>query len=231
MDALALTLALIFLPGIIWARLDAKYASQTKPSQFDLTLNAFVFGLVAYVVTYAIYSIPYVAQYANFNVSSINVDDKEMQKRLSAEIVDDIIVATFVGLIISPFWLALKRYKIITRILQSIKVTNRYGDEDVWDFTLNSTDIRTRFVNLRDERTKLTFSGYVEVFSEDPSLRELLLREVSVYDTETGEPAFQTPRIYLAREPKEMMLEFPAEDHYVWVEDRNRKGVEDGTKT
>lgn len=50
MNTLVLTLALIFLPGIIWARLDARYARQAKPSQSELIINVFVFGLVAYLV-------------------------------------------------------------------------------------------------------------------------------------------------------------------------------------
>ncbi len=33
MNTLVLTLALIFLPGIIWTRLDARYAREAKPSQ------------------------------------------------------------------------------------------------------------------------------------------------------------------------------------------------------
>lgn len=56
MNALVLTLALIFLPGIIWARLDARYARQAKPSQSELVVNVFVFGLVAYLVIYLVYS-------------------------------------------------------------------------------------------------------------------------------------------------------------------------------
>lgn len=216
MNTLVLTLALIFLPGIIWARLDAKYASQTKPTQFDLILNVFVFGLIAYVVTYIIYLIPCIQKFAVFNLVALDVDDKKAQSILNENIVDDILVATFVSLVLAPIWLSLKHHKIITRILQKLKVTNRYGDEDVWDFTLNSTEKTTRYVNLRDIRTGVTFSGYVEVFSETPALRELLLRNVCAYDTDSGEPVFEIPRLYLAREPKEITMEFPADSSYEW---------------
>lgn len=223
MNTLALTLAVIFLPGIIWARLDAKYASQTKPTQFDLILNVFVFGLIAYVATYLIYLIPCVQKFAVFNLAALEVDDKKAQNILNQTIVDDILVATFASLILAPIWLALKHHKIITRVLQFIKVTNRYGDEDVWDFTLNSTEKMTRYINLRDTRTGVTFSGYVEVFSETPALRELLLRNVRAYDTDSGTQVFEIPRLYLAREPKEITMEFPADSSYNWQDTPNKE--------
>ncbi len=40
MDTLILTLALIFLTGIIWARLDSRYAREANPSQSELVVNA-----------------------------------------------------------------------------------------------------------------------------------------------------------------------------------------------
>ena len=218
MNTLALTLALIFLPGIIWARLDAKYASQTKPSKFDLILNVFVFGLVAYVVTFLLYSIPGVDRIADFNLTALEVDDDRAGDVLDTSIVDDILAATGVSLILGPAWLWLKQHKIITRALQWIGATKRYGDEDVWDFTLNSTDAASRYVNLRDDQTGLTYSGYVDVFSENPSVRELLLRDVIVYDTATKAELAKVPRIYIAREPKGMTLEFPADSTYTWEE-------------
>ena len=218
MNTLALTLALIFLPGIIWARLDARYGSQTKPSQFDLIVNVFVFGLIAYVGTYLIYLIPWIGSVAAFDLAALEVDDEEASDVLSAAIVDDIIVATALSLLLAPAWLAIKNYKLITRFLQLIRVTNRYGDEDVWDFTLNAADKQTRYVNLRDTQTGLTFTGYVEVYSENPALRELVLRDVVAYDSNSGEERYTLPRLYLAREPKGMTLEFPVDSTYVWID-------------
>lgn len=225
MDALVLTLVVIFIPGIIWARLDAKYASQTKPSQFDFTLNIFVFGLTAYVVTFLIYLLPCIKNVASFNLTAIEIGSEEAQGILNKTIVDEIIIATFVSLILSPLWLAINQRKYISRFLQLIKATNRYGDEDVWDFTLNSTGKEARYVNIRDSKTGLTYCGYVEVFSEAPDLRELLLRSVMVYETESATLVLEVPRLYIAREPKEMTIEFPADNTYEWINDPELEDV------
>ena len=211
MNTLVLTLALIFLPGIIWARLDARYARQVKPTQSEFIVNVFVFGLVAYLATYLAYQIPVVAKVASFNLSAIALDDAEVAQTLGRSVVDDILVATAVALLLAPTWLAVQRYKLVVRFLQKIKVTKRYGDEDVWDYLLSSDDPRAFYVNVRDEQTGQTFTGFVDQFSEAPGLRELVLSQVEAFDTTTGEPTIKVARMYLARDPKGMTLEFPAE--------------------
>lgn len=212
MNALVLTLALIFLPGIIWARLDARYARQAKPSQFELVVNVFVFGLVAYLATYLVYLIPQVSAVASFNLTTIALDEEAVAQSLRRSVVDDILVATAISLLLAPAWLAIQRYKLVVRGLQRIGATKRYGDEDVWDFLLGSNDPRSHYVNLRDEQTGQTFSGYVDMFSEAPGLRELVLSQVEGFDTLTGEPTTKVTRMYIARDPKGMTLEFPADD-------------------
>ena len=211
MNTLVLTLALIFLPGIIWARLDARYARQVKPTQSEFAVNVFVFGLVAYLATYLVYLSPLVSQIAAFNLTAIALDDAEVAQSLGRSVVDDIFAATVVALFLAPVWLAVQRHKLVVRFLQLIKVTKRYGDEDVWDFLLSSDDPRALYVNVRDQQTGQTFSGYVDQFSEAPGLRELVLSQVEAFDTETGDQTIKVARMYLARDPKGMTLEFPAE--------------------
>jgi hypothetical protein len=52
-----LQIALIFLPGIIWSGLDARYVAKKERTQFQVTLNAFVFGIVCYVVAFLTYDV------------------------------------------------------------------------------------------------------------------------------------------------------------------------------
>lgn len=212
MNTLVLTLALIFLPGIIWARLDARYARQVKPSQSEFIVNVFVFGLIAYLATYLAYLVPWVSRIAAFDLTAITLDDATVARTLQRSVVDDILAATAAALLLAPAWLAVQRYKLVVRFLQKIKVTKRYGDEDVWDYLLSSDDPRAFYVNLRDDLTGQTFSGFVDQFSEEPELRELVLSQVQGFETKTGEPTIQVARLYLARDPKGMTLEFPAED-------------------
>jgi basic membrane lipoprotein Med (substrate-binding protein (PBP1-ABC) superfamily) len=55
-DLLIVQLAVIFLPGIIWARLDAGYAAKVKPTDVEFFLRAFLFGISTYAVEFLVFS-------------------------------------------------------------------------------------------------------------------------------------------------------------------------------
>ena len=56
LDLLIFQLAVLFLPGLLWARLDARFALSSKPTDTEFFLRAFQFGLVSYGVTFLPYS-------------------------------------------------------------------------------------------------------------------------------------------------------------------------------
>jgi len=47
-------LALIFIPGFIWMKIHSRYGFKGEKTQFDLILNAFIFGVLSYTVLYFI---------------------------------------------------------------------------------------------------------------------------------------------------------------------------------
>jgi hypothetical protein len=55
MDIFFFQLVIIFIPGIIWERLDAQYGQNKATQQWDILRRTFVFGLSAYAVTFCIY--------------------------------------------------------------------------------------------------------------------------------------------------------------------------------
>ena len=119
-----------------------------------------------------------------------------------------IFYASLVSVFCALLWLYGSNYKLLTRLLQSISATKRYGDEDVWDFTFNSGKPEVEYVHVRDFEKKITYAGWVEAFSETEKQRELRLRDVIVYDFE-GNVLFETPRVYLARKMDNIDIEFP----------------------
>lgn len=54
------------------------------------------------------------------------------------------------------------------------------------------------YVHFRDFANNIVYAGWVKEFSETDKLRELVLRDVQVYDFE-GNMLFETPLIYLAQ--------------------------------
>lgn len=194
--------AVLLLPGIVWARLDARYGLKDKPSEFDFFLRAFVYGLVSYAVLFAIYAL------LHQPFAMINVTEAEKRNVFTPQIGWEIIAATGVGFLLGIAWIYASTYKLLTQLLQLIRATKRYGDEDVWDFTFNSTSPSVRFVHLRDFDQRVVYTGWVNAFSETEKLRELTLNDVEVYDFD-GNLVSRVPHIYVARKPENIHIEFP----------------------
>jgi hypothetical protein len=52
MDLFLFQLVIIFIPGIIWERIDAKYGKDRSKQQWEIVRRSFMFGLFAYFITY-----------------------------------------------------------------------------------------------------------------------------------------------------------------------------------
>ena len=201
-DLLILQLAIIFLPGIIWASLDANYAAKIRPSDSQFILRGFMFGLVVYAVEFVVYTIfgvPFhVADFAEASAHDV----------VSRAILWEVLWALLISVLLSILWLYTSRYKLLTRGLQFIGATKKFGDEDVWDYTFNSTNIEVEYIHLRDFENECVYAGWVNTFSETDKVRELVMLDVIVYGLD-GAELYKTPRLYLARDPGSIHIEFP----------------------
>jgi hypothetical protein len=196
-------LAILLLPGVLWAHLDAKFAAKTKPSQFEFLARALMFGLASYVVTYMIYGL------CGKEFTIVDFTQVDKANVITHAIATQIAAATGVGLILSLLWMYSVNYKLMVRFLQKIRATKRFGDEDVWDFVFNSSDPASEYVHVRDFSNKIVYAGWVNAFSETGRLRELILIKAQVFDFE-GNLLFETPRVYISRQTEGIHIEFPA---------------------
>lgn len=201
-DFLILQLAVIFLPGIVWARLDASYAAKIKPSEGQFFLGAFLFGLTTYAVEFVIFT----AMGRPFLMAALA--DAGTREVVSRDILLEVVWALLIGIVLSIVWLYAARYKLLTRFLQRIGATRKFGDEDVWDYTFNSKDVAVEYVHFRDFESECVYAGWVNTFSETDRVRELVLLDVVISNFD-GQELYRTPRLYLARPPDAIHIEFP----------------------
>lgn len=201
-DLLIFQLAIIFLPGIIWASLDASYAAKIKRSEGQFFLRAFLFGIVTYTVEFLIF----MTIQRPFRMADLA--DASSHDVVSHDILIEVLFALPVGTVLAIIWLYAARHKLLTRFLQIIGATRRYGDEDVWDYTFNSADAAVEYVHVRDFEQQCVYAGWVNTFSETDRVRELVLLDVIVYDA-GSEELYRTPRLYLARPADAIHIEFP----------------------
>jgi hypothetical protein len=194
-------LALIFIPGFLWMKIHSRYGFKGEKTQFDLILDVFIFGVLSYAVLYILYRV----MGWQLKIFDLDSDNKRL---LQPEIFPEILEAIGISVIGAVVMLYFENYKLFTRFVQIIGATRAYGDEEVWDFMFNSSSRNVTFVHFRDFEQRVTYAGIVEVFSESGQLREIVLRDVAVYDFE-GTEMYRVPRLYLAKAREKVHMEFP----------------------
>lgn len=204
MNIFIVQIALIFLPGLVWMGLDRKFAAKEKPNQFEAIIKTFLFGTTTYAVLYLLYQI------TGFEFSLAPLDSETKSEILEHDFLDEILLSIPLSFLLGVLWVAGETHKWLTRFLQSIHVTKRFGDEDVWDFVFNSSDAAVEYVHVRDFTKNLVYAGWVSAFSETGQIRELLLRDVQIYDA-NGECS-EVPRLYIARDRNDIHIEFPYQE-------------------
>jgi len=117
------------------------------------------------------------------------------------EVVLAVALSTPVALFMS--WLV--KYKFINKLGQRIGVTYKFGDENLYSYYLNAEEIN--WIYVRDPVTNLTYQGKVQLFSENDSIQELVLSEVTVFRYEDSEELYSVPTIYLAKETGKFIIE------------------------
>jgi hypothetical protein len=194
-------LALVFMPGIIWANIDLKYGAGLKPQDTILIVRAFLFGMASYTALFLIY---YFCGkefgYAELANNTKNVDFFQLK--------DEIAWSIPLSFALSVVWLWAVRFRLLKKLLHKIGATRRYGDEDVWSYTLNSDHASVEYVHFRDLENGYTFAGWVNTYSESEDHRELLLQDVIVYDEE-GTEISRPPSLYISRPKSNIWMEFP----------------------
>jgi hypothetical protein len=203
-SSLFFELALIFIPGFIWMKIHSRYVIRGEKAQFDLILNAFIFGVLSYAFLYLIY------RCFGWNLKLLDLES-ESKKLIQPVIFPEILMAAAIAAVGGVVTLYVENYKLFTRLVQLIRATKTYGDEDVWDFVFNSRSSTVEFIHFRDFDQRVTYAGIVETFSESEKLREIVLADVAVYDFE-GNEMYRVPRLYLARERENIHIEFPIDD-------------------
>ncbi len=124
---------------------------------------------------------------------------------------DELGCALVVASVLSILWVFGRTHKVVTRLLNSIGVTNHIADQDIWEFMFNSDDPKIKFAHIRDYENELIYAGYVRAYSERSDIRELAMYDVYVFD-QKGNELYSTPYLYLSRLPSSITLEFPVKE-------------------
>lgn len=117
----------------------------------------------------------------------------------------DILYASLISIVIAFVAAYFNRYKIINKIGKFLKATNRYGDEDVWNYFHNMPD--TEWVVVRDHKTNLAYYSAIAVFSDSDKAREILLQDADIFDNKSGAFLYSVDAMYFSRNQYDLTIE------------------------
>jgi len=205
LDVSALVIRIIFLllPGAVGASFYWKMKGRTTRKDWEDFLEVIIFSLASYGV-YAL-----LVQLLNwkwqltitFTAFEAFFDDKVAVRWR------DVLFSSLISIPLAVVASYSFQFKLINKFGKLIGATQRFGDEDVWDFVHRSPDVRGGWVIVRDHKLNLYYSCWIQAFSDSGKDRELLLREVDVYDDASAEWRYSTPVMYLSRKQDELTIE------------------------
>ena len=119
----------------------------------------------------------------------------------------EVFFASLIAPVVAFFASAIVNLKLLNKFARLINVSEKFGDENLFSFFLNSNEVD--WVYVRDKEGELTYLGRVVSYSECDSIQEIVLSNVSVYEYKTSEFVYDLSLIYLSKKLGSFVIEVP----------------------
>lgn len=205
LSGLAIKLIMILIPGAICSLIIERLTIHKNWIPFKFIVNVILFGSLTYLIYQLFITIPF---WITGDPNDQEILDVWLQLTDKNEIpFDEVIwgsvISIFLGFISSAF----VQYKILNKTAQFLRISDKYGDENLYTYFLNSP--ATDEVYVRDYENGMTYHGIVHSYSEDNNSKELVLSNVTVYISETSEKLYDVEKIYISKLSDNMTIELP----------------------
>ena len=199
---LTIRLLLLFFPGIVCAFLVDTLTVHRPREPFFFILRAFLFGLGSYFAYWGclkLFSLACGRPTAGvIFLHALTQKDAHISFR-------EIVYATALAVILASVLTACSKFKLLHNTARRLKLTNKFGELDVWGFFFNAREIE--WVTVRDHKNDLIYEGFVNAFSDDSRHAEVMLQHVSVYKNSTGEALYHVGAVYLSMKRDDICIE------------------------
>jgi hypothetical protein len=202
MNDLAVAVGIILFPGLIACVICDKITVHTvKWESFKYGVYSFVLGVLCYVLLQAI-SLAW-WQVAKLFVPPLALPDRILKvwsfavAQKGAVEIKEVLAATALSPIVAAVAATIVNYKLLNRVASRLRISQKYGDENLYSYFLNSPDID--WVYVRDKTQGLTYQGRVVSFSENDHMQELVLSEVTVFGYDSSDEYYSVPHLFLAK--------------------------------
>lgn len=221
MNSFAAFLAIIFFPGIIASIICEQITIHSERwGYFKYTLYSFIFGIFSYIIEQLIYFfypsfsifVSYFSKIFNTKMSMPIVLYAIKYYKIQPEIIMNVVIAVVFSPLVAFVFSYLYNKKIINRIASKFGISKKYGDETLYYrfASLFSDEANSNYVVINDKEKSLTYQGLLSIVSVNSSIQEIILDNVSVYDYDSSNFLYSSPRIYISKPPGGFTIEYPA---------------------
>ncbi len=215
MNPLVVTLVIILLPGIFATVICDKITRHSEWNWFKYVLYSVLLGWLSYVA-FQVWSfilsidIAYQNDTLSFSFTPeplkiwnalLNGEGSSGSSIPYSEILGSLACSILVALLAS----ATINYKVINKIARILKISTKYGDENLFSYYLNLDEVN--WVYVRDKEDNLTYKGQIVMHSESSGIQELVLSDVDVYQYSDSEYLYSTPSIYFCKNVGKFKIE------------------------
>lgn len=196
-----LKLILLLIPGGISCLIIEYLTIHKRWTSFRFIVNSIFLGAISYLVANLFFN--YCGLNNEFNSFWANLNSKEIPTNV---ILKTSIVSIFLGVA----YVAIDNNKWLYKLAQKLRITYKYGDENLYSFLLTSNDVQE--VYIRDIENNLTYQGIIDSYSENENSKEILLSNVTVYKYSTSEKLYDMERVYISKPINSIIIEIPNQD-------------------
>ncbi len=200
-------IAFLSLPGIVGAKVYRELTRKPPSKNWEDFVEVLLFALFSYLVCYPIFVIISLITGWDFQVRVLETltNLKETQFVFHW---GEILFCCVIGLLLGFVAAFITNRKVIHKLGNLLGASKRYGDEDVWDFFLNSKATPS-WVYVKDHKLNLLYFAEIAAFSDTGRDRELILENAAVYEIGSAEKLFSRDMIYLSRESFDLTIDIP----------------------
>lgn len=203
---LTLKLIIILIPGAIATVIIEKLTIHKEWQPFKFIVNAIILGVFSYLTLQLL--INGLTLFGNLFFKQTEIyNNLTIWNTLqdSATIpYEEVIYSSICGAIVGAVGALLENKRIINKIGKKLRLTNKYGHENLFSYFLNKKD--TDYIYLRNLKNDITYLGYVKLSCETETTSEVVLGDVSVFTSES-ELLYEVDEIYLSFTKTEIIIE------------------------
>lgn len=210
------TTFVFFLPGVLGMML---YNYLNPPKEFIIYVQAIKSILISFFSFLCVDGVFGLIdlRFENRFIKPVNII-KYITNSNTEMPISNMCVAMIFSLIIALVFTKLDSHNIIYKLAKKTNLTYKVSSKPVWETSLSQKE----YVVVRDYVSKNTFYGQVIEYSDDSSIRELLLKDVSVF-TEESQLLYNAEEVFLSREHNEISIEIFDYSKQSEGEDNNEK--------